>query len=40
MRQHLPELMPLIVEALKDGAAIVKREVAVETLGRVVQSTG
>ncbi|KAJ1381615.1 Tetratricopeptide-like helical domain superfamily [Sesbania bispinosa] len=29
MRQYIPELMPLIVEALLDGAAVSKREVAV-----------
>ncbi|XP_057821315.1 serine/threonine-protein kinase TOR isoform X2 [Cryptomeria japonica] len=40
MRPYLRELMPLIVEALLDGAAAVKREVAVATLGQVVQSTG
>lgn len=40
MRQYIPELMPLIVEALLDGAAVAKREVAVATLGQVVQSTG
>ncbi|XP_020217117.1 serine/threonine-protein kinase TOR [Cajanus cajan] len=40
MRQYVPELMPLIVEALLDGAAVSKREVAVATLGQVVQSTG
>lgn len=40
MRQYMPELMPLIVEALLDGAAVTKREVAVTTLGQVVQSTG
>ncbi|KAK7366496.1 hypothetical protein VNO80_08487 [Phaseolus coccineus] len=40
MRQYIPELMPLIVEALLDGAAVAKREVAVSTLGQVVQSTG
>ena len=40
MRQYIPELMPLIVEALMDGAAVAKREVAVSTLGQVVQSTG
>ncbi|XP_010245613.1 PREDICTED: serine/threonine-protein kinase TOR isoform X2 [Nelumbo nucifera] len=40
MRQYLSELMPLIVEALLDGAAATKREVAVATLGQVVQSTG
>ncbi|XXG56788.1 hypothetical protein AAC387_Pa03g4113 [Persea americana] len=40
MRGYLNELMPLIVEALMDGAAVFKREVAVSTLGQVVQSTG
>ena len=40
MRQYIPELMPLIVEALLDGAAATKREVAVATLGQVAQSTG
>ncbi|XP_042517087.1 serine/threonine-protein kinase TOR isoform X2 [Macadamia integrifolia] len=40
MREYLPELMPLIVDALMDGAAVTKREVAVATLGHVVQSTG
>ncbi|KAJ8485116.1 hypothetical protein OPV22_017601 [Ensete ventricosum] len=40
MRQYLPELMPLIVDALLDGASANKREVAVATLGQVVQSTG
>lgn len=40
MRQYIPDLMPLIVDALLDGAAVKKREVAVSTLGQVVQSTG
>ncbi|XP_030468800.2 serine/threonine-protein kinase TOR-like isoform X2 [Syzygium oleosum] len=40
MRQYLPDLMPLIVNAILDGAAVMKREVAVSTLGQVVQSTG
>ncbi|KAI8028412.1 Serine/threonine-protein kinase TOR [Camellia lanceoleosa] len=40
MRQYIPELMPFIVDALLDGAAATKREVAVATLGQVVQSTG
>ncbi|KAM1650754.1 hypothetical protein ACFXTH_003293 [Malus domestica] len=40
MRKYIPELMPLIVDALLDGAAVTKREVAVATLGQVVQSTG
>lgn len=40
MRQYISALMPLIVDALLDGAAVAKREVAVATLGQVVQSTG
>ncbi|MCD7451637.1 hypothetical protein HAX54_012899 [Datura stramonium] len=40
MRQYISELMPLIIEALLDPAAVTKREVAVSTLGQVVQSTG
>ncbi|ONK75400.1 uncharacterized protein A4U43_C03F16460 [Asparagus officinalis] len=40
MRKNIPELMPLIVEALLDAAAVMKREIAVATLGQVVQSTG
>ena len=33
-------LMRPIVDALMDGASISKREVAVATLGKVVESTG
>jgi hypothetical protein len=40
MRQYLPELMPLVVDSLLDGGAVSKREVAVATLGQVIQSTG
>ncbi|XP_031383805.1 serine/threonine-protein kinase TOR isoform X3 [Punica granatum] len=40
MRQYIPELMPLIVDVLMDGAAVTRREVAVSTLGQVVRSTG
>ncbi|KAK4731492.1 hypothetical protein R3W88_024480 [Solanum pinnatisectum] len=40
MRQYISELVPLVVEALLDGAAVTKYEVAVSTLGQVVQSTG
>ncbi|XP_058111416.1 serine/threonine-protein kinase TOR-like [Magnolia sinica] len=39
MKQYLGELMQVIVEALLDGAAIIKWEVAVATLSQVVQST-
>jgi serine/threonine-protein kinase mTOR len=40
MRQYLPELMPVVVDALLDGGAVTKREVAVATLGQIIQSTG
>ncbi|KAK4762122.1 hypothetical protein SAY87_030006 [Trapa incisa] len=40
MRRYIPELMPLIVDVLMDGAAVTRREVAVSTLGQVVRSTG
>ncbi|PKA52204.1 Serine/threonine-protein kinase TOR [Apostasia shenzhenica] len=40
MRKYVRELIPLIVEALMDGASFNKREVALATLGQVVQSTG
>ncbi len=36
----MSELMLPIVDALVDGASISKREVAVATLGKVVESTG
>lgn len=40
LRQFMPDLMRPIVDALMDGASISKREVAVSTLGKVVESTG
>ena len=40
MRRYLPELMPVVVDALLDGGAVSKREVAVSTLGQIIQSTG
>ena len=40
MRQYLDELMPLIRDVLLDGASVMKREVAVSTLGQLIQSTG
>lgn len=36
----MPDLMRPIVEALMDGTSFSKREVAVATLGKVVESTG
>ncbi|MCO5588585.1 hypothetical protein L7F22_042542 [Adiantum nelumboides] len=40
MREHLENLMPLIRDVLLDGSANIKREVAVSTLGQLIQSTG
>ena len=40
LRPYMSELMHPIVDALMDGASISKREVAVATLGQVVESTG
>ncbi|GFY83025.1 target of rapamycin [Actinidia rufa] len=40
MGQYIPELMPWIVDALLDEAGVTKCEVAVASLGQVVQSTG
>lgn len=40
LRRFVSDLMRPIVDALMDGASISKREVAVATLGKVVESTG
>ncbi|KAG0576661.1 hypothetical protein KC19_5G097200 [Ceratodon purpureus] len=40
LRPFMSNLMHPIVDALMDGASISKREVAVATLGKVVESTG
>ena len=40
MRPYMRELLPLLLDALKDASASTKREVAVSTLGQLVQSTG
>ncbi|KAH7427560.1 hypothetical protein KP509_10G049200 [Ceratopteris richardii] len=40
MREHLGKLMPLIRDVLLDSSATIKREVAVSTLGQLIQSTG
>ncbi|CAI9264642.1 unnamed protein product [Lactuca saligna] len=39
MREYIPELIPKIIEALLDEAVDTKREVAIATLGQLVQST-
>jgi FKBP12-rapamycin complex-associated protein len=40
VQPSVPEMLPLIIDALGDGASPAKRLVAVRTLGRVVESTG
>ncbi|EFJ04540.1 hypothetical protein SELMODRAFT_449361, partial [Selaginella moellendorffii] len=40
IRPHIKDLMPLIVDALRDTSAASKRDVAVRTLGQLVQNTG
>ncbi|GBG77479.1 hypothetical protein CBR_g23926 [Chara braunii] len=40
LRQHLKDLLPLIVQALQDDKVPGKQRVAVMTLGKVLQSTG
>ncbi|KAK3265871.1 hypothetical protein CYMTET_25479 [Cymbomonas tetramitiformis] len=40
MRPYVRELLPLLLDALRDGGAAGKRQVAVSTLGQLVQSTG
>lgn len=40
MRQHLENLVPLIIDGLKDQASSSRREVALRTMGQLVESTG
>ena len=37
---HLEQLLPLIIETLQDQSSSSKREVALKTLGQIVESTG
>jgi hypothetical protein len=39
-RAYVPEVLPLTIEHIQDGASASKRAVAVRTLGQVVESTG
>lgn len=39
LRPHVPEILPLVIEALND-ASNTKKAVAINTLGQVVESTG
>eukprot|EP01114_Cavostelium_apophysatum_P008932 TRINITY_DN21_c0_g2_i1.p1 TRINITY_DN21_c0_g2~~TRINITY_DN21_c0_g2_i1.p1 ORF type:complete len:2332 (-),score=773.36 TRINITY_DN21_c0_g2_i1:268-7263(-) len=40
MMQHMPALMPLIIDTLQDQSSHSKREVAIRTLGLLAESTG
>lgn len=40
MKQYLDELFPIIVEILQDKSSLAKRDVALRTLGQLVESTG
>ncbi|KAI3435635.1 hypothetical protein D9Q98_001694 [Chlorella vulgaris] len=40
LRADVPDILPLIIDAIQDGASHTKRLVAVSTLGQVVGSTG
>jgi phosphatidylinositol kinase/protein kinase (PI-3 family) len=40
MVEHLDQLMPIIIGTLQDKSSMVKREVALRTLGELVESTG
>ena len=40
LTSSVPEILPLIIEAVQDGGSPSKRLVAVSTLGQVVESTG
>lgn len=37
---HIHELVPLIIDTLQDQSSIMKREVALRTLGQLIESTG
>ncbi|KAL4435039.1 hypothetical protein ABPG77_003864 [Micractinium sp. CCAP 211/92] len=40
LRADVPEILPLVIDAIQDGGSPAKRLVAVGTLGQVVESTG
>ena len=40
LQSSVPEILPLIIDAVQDGSSPGKRLVAVTTLGLVVESTG
>jgi FKBP12-rapamycin complex-associated protein len=40
MTPHIPQLLPLIIDTLQDQSSVVKREVALRTLGQLAESSG
>jgi FKBP12-rapamycin complex-associated protein len=40
MRPHISQLLPLIIDTLQDQSSVVKREVALRTLGQLAESAG
>ena len=40
LQVSVPEILPLIIDAVQDGSSPGKRLIAVSTLGQVVESTG
>jgi len=40
MGPHIPQLLPLIIETLQDQSSVVKREIALRTLGQLAESAG
>ena len=40
MRSHVPQLLPLLIGSLQDSSSAVRRDVAVSTMGDLIESTG
>ena len=40
MRSHVPQLLPLLIASLQDSSSAARRDVAVSTMGDLIESTG
>ena len=40
MRSHVPQLLPLLIGSLQDSSSAARRDVAVSTMGDLIESTG
>lgn len=40
MKKWMDDLLPIIIEMLQDSSSVQKREVALWTLGQLIESTG